>query len=201
MKKISLIGAGGHSRSVIGLLANNGFTVENIYDDAFKVQEMIFGIPVLGPSSAIKKYQKLVLAIGDCYAREKYFKLFHSQIHLETITHTTAYIEKYVQLGRANNIFAKVFINNGVEMGDDNLINSGAIIEHEAIIGSHNHISVSSSLLGRSEIGNRCFIGAGAIIKDKVKICDDVIVGANSFVSENINEPGLYVGSPARKVK
>lgn len=201
MKKVSLIGAGGHCRSIIALLQNNAYEIEYIFDDGFKSKEMILGIPLVGDSKSIETGHKLVLAIGDNQSRHKYFSTYGSQVIAEAIIHPTAFLEKHVKLGTANNIFAKVFINNAVFIGDNNLINSAAILEHEVIVGSHNHISISACLLGRSQIGDRCFIGAGAIIKEKVKICSDVTIGANSFVAEDITLPGVYVGSPARKIK
>ena len=51
------------------------------------------------------------------------------------------------------------------------------------------------------KIGNRCFIGAGATVIDKISICDDVIIGANAAVINNIDSPGTYVGNPVRKIK
>lgn len=201
MKKVNLVGAGGHCRSVIALLTNNAYEIESIFDDGFKSKETILGIPLIGGSKAIESTQQLVLAIGDNQSRSRYFSTYRNQVVMELIVHPTAWLEKHLKVGVANTIFAKVFINNAVEIGDNNLINSGAILEHEVVIGSHNHISISACLLGRSQIGDRCFIGAGSIVKEKVKICSDVTVGANSFVAEDITTPGVYVGSPARKIK
>ena len=46
-------------------------------------------------------------------------------------------------------------------------------------------------------------IGMGAIIRDGVLIESDVIVGAGSVVSpgKTLESGGLYVGSPARRVR
>ncbi len=201
MKTISLIGSGGHCRSVIALLSHHSYLIDGIYDSNFKSAEMILEIPLRGDLSALPANQGIVLAIGDSEARRQLFEKYYSFIIKEPIIHPTVHIEKYVTIGESNNIFAKVFINNSVEIGNNNLINSGAILEHEVKIGSHNHISISATLLGRSQIGDNCFIAAGSIIKEKVKICSNVIVGANSFVAQDITEPGTYVGSPARKVQ
>jgi acetyltransferase-like isoleucine patch superfamily enzyme len=46
-----------------------------------------------------------------------------------------------------------------------------------------------------------CLIGAGAVILDKLSICDNVIIGAGSVVTRDINDAGTYVGSPAKRVK
>ena len=201
MKKISLIGAGGHSRSVMALLSQFGFEIESLFDDGFQERELILGIPLIGQCNLITRTHKLVLAVGDNDSRRKYYLQYISQIVKENIIHPTAVLEKRIILGEANNIFAQAYLNNEVTLGDNNIINTRAIIEHEVNIGSHNHISVGATLLGRSQIGDGCFIGAGAIVRDKVKIGNGVVVGANSFVAKDITSPGIYVGSPARKVK
>lgn len=50
-------------------------------------------------------------------------------------------------------------------------------------------------------IGNNCFIGAGAKILGGITIADDVVIGANAVVVEDILEPGTtWGGIPARKI-
>ncbi|MDT8398385.1 MAG: gamma carbonic anhydrase family protein [Pseudomonadales bacterium] len=52
-------------------------------------------------------------------------------------------------------------------------------------------------------IGDRVLIGMGAIVMDGVTVESDVIVGAGSVVSpgKTLSSGGLYVGSPARRVR
>lgn len=52
-------------------------------------------------------------------------------------------------------------------------------------------------------IGNRCLIGMGAILLDNVIVEDQVMIGAGSLVPPNkvLKSGGLYVGSPARRVR
>ena len=52
-------------------------------------------------------------------------------------------------------------------------------------------------------VGDRCLIGMGAIITDGAVIEDDVIVGAGSIVppGKRLGSGGLYLGSPARRVR
>ena len=52
-------------------------------------------------------------------------------------------------------------------------------------------------------IGNACLIGMGAILLDNVVTEDFVMIGAGSLVPPNkiLKTGGLYVGSPARRVR
>jgi acetyltransferase-like isoleucine patch superfamily enzyme len=49
-------------------------------------------------------------------------------------------------------------------------------------------------------IGERVYIGSNATILP-VRICNDVVIGAGSVVTKDINEPGTYAGNPARLIK
>lgn len=200
-KKICLVGAGGHTRSLINLVELNGLKIVGIYDDNFITGEVINGYDVLGTLSKIKKENVLVLAVGDNGKREQLFKEYYTSLYKNGLIHPSSIIEKRVEMGCCNQVFAGAYINSNVKLGDNNIINTKCVLEHEVVVGSHNHISVGAVLCGRTKIGDRCFIGAGAVVIDKLHICDDVIVGAGSVVIKDINVSGTYVGSPAREVK
>lgn len=51
-----------------------------------------------------------------------------------------------------------------------------------------------------TNIGNNVSIGSNATIMP-VSICDNVVIGAGSVVTKNIDRPGIYVGNPAKFLK
>jgi len=59
------------------------------------------------------------------------------------------------------------------------------------------------AILHGCTIGDRVLIGMGAIVMDGAIVQDDVIVGGGSVVSPGkvLESGGLYVGSPARRVR
>ena len=201
--KIYIFGAGGHTRSLISLLKNQSIEIVGIYDDTFntKEDEIIGSYKVIGDIPAPAGFLgKIILSYGDNLKRKGFYENFKSHLFDGNISHSTSSIDISVKFGTANFMFARTVINTDVQIGDNNIINTGSIIEHEVKIGSHNHISVGSILCGRVNIGNECFIGAGAVINDKIKICDGVTIGSNSVVIKSINESGIYVGNPVRKI-
>ncbi len=204
MTNISIIGAGGHTRSSITLLKSH-FTNSKykIFDDSFIVgiNEYISGIQVAGKIKDMDPNTFVFLSIGDNLKRKIFFNLFNNQLIKQSIFHTSVSIEENVKIGDANQFFANSYINSYSIIGDNNIFNTSSIIEHEVKIGSHNHISIGVKICGRVTIGNNCMIGAGAIIIDKVTICNDVIVGAGAVVTKDIRQSGTYVGIPARKIK
>jgi len=201
-KLVNIIGAGGHTRSLISLIEHIGFEIQGIYDDTYdpRESEIINGYPVLGKIDKIKE-GTIVLSFGDCMKRYKMFGRFQGRILTDNLIHPTAYIDKYADLGSFNQVFAGAIVNSNTKIGSNNIINTGAIIEHEVKVGNHNHISVGANVCGRVKIGSWCYIGAGSTIIDKLSVTDYVIIGANTVVIRDITEAGTYVGNPARRVK
>ncbi|HHP7241105.1 MAG TPA: NeuD/PglB/VioB family sugar acetyltransferase [Cyclobacteriaceae bacterium] len=202
MSKISIVGSGGHSRSVIGLIQDAELQIEGIYDKSYnpKKNETIMGLAIKGTLEELPEKNLVILAVGNNLDRNELFNRYFDRIFQENISHSSAILQYGVTLGVANLVFPRSFINAEVTIGDNNIINTGTIIEHESTIENHCHISIGSIIAGRVSIGDRCFIGAGVIIKDQVKICSDVIIGAGSLVVKDIDEPGVYIGSPVKKI-
>lgn len=200
---ISIIGAGGHARSLINIIDKKQFVIEGIYDDSYenRVLEFIHDVEVKGTLFEVPKKLKVIIATGDINKRSIQLDMFKNQLLDSNFFHRTSTIENNVVLGNRNHFFANTLLNSYVKIGDNNIVNSGAIIEHETVIGNDNHISVGVVLCGRVIIGSNCFVGAGSVIIDKIKICDGVTIGANSLVINDILEPGTYVGNPLRKIK
>jgi acetyltransferase-like isoleucine patch superfamily enzyme len=49
-------------------------------------------------------------------------------------------------------------------------------------------------------IGNHVSIGSNSTLLP-VSICDDVVIGAGSVVTKDINQPGIYAGNPAKFIR
>jgi UDP-3-O-[3-hydroxymyristoyl] glucosamine N-acyltransferase len=100
--------------------------------------------------------------------------------------------------------------NTTVDCGaiDDTVIENGVRIDnlcqiaHNVHIGAHSAMAAMVGIAGSTTIGQRCmFAGAGGAV-GHITICDDVIIGAMTFASKDISEPGTYLASfpaePAR---
>lgn len=114
-----------------------------------------------------------------------------------------------------NDVFVGPFveITKGVEIGDKTRISSHSFICELVTIGHNcfvghgvmftNDLFKTGKLGGsvknwkQTQIGNNVLIGSNATILP-VKICDDVVIGAGSVVTKDINKTGIYAGNPAR---
>ena len=104
-------------------------------------------------------------------------------VHASSIVDRTAVIHPGTFVGP----FCTVGYQTVVE--SDCLVSPYTMLAHRAVFGE-----------GSTKIGKHCSFGLRSTIIDKLEICDNVSVGAGSLVTKNIAIPGMYVGSPARKV-
>ncbi len=66
-----------------------------------------------------------------------------------------------------------------------------------------NDVSIGhNAIVHGAKVGNNVLVGMGAILMDNAVIPDNTIIGAGAFVpSGSVLEPGVWVGSPAKKIK
>lgn len=203
MNQLIIIGAGGHSKSVIDSLDFNKFKIVGFIDDNKSGKH--FGYKILG--NRIEDIDEpnnysYFIAIGDNTIRELWFnKLKELQLKIINIVDKTAIISKSAKVGRGCFIGKMAIINADSTIGDNCIINTKALIEHECSIGNSNHISTNSVVNGNVVIGNRVFIGSSAVIRGQLKINDNIIVGAGAVVINSIKSNTTVVGVPAKEIK
>lgn len=194
-----IIGCGGHARSVADVAFSSGISNLAFWDVNARENETLFTFPVLSSESVLEKSNQIFCAIGDNQERSEYFKKFEEKNIINIISKNT-YIAPSSTLGRGVFIAHGAHVGPMAVIGDNTIINTHAVIEHECNIGKHSHISVNTTITGRCTIGDFVFVGAGAVLRDKISVCSNVTIGAGSVVVKDIIEPGIYVGSPARKI-
>ena len=107
-------------------------------------------------------------------------------------------IQKDVSVGARTRIQSHAFIGELVSIGEDCFISHGAMFINDPFkIGGP--ARGDKTQWRSTSIGDRVSIGTNSTIMP-VSICDDVVIGAGSVVTKDINEPGTYAGNPARKL-
>ena len=93
-----------------------------------------------------------------------------------------------------------------IRMGDrvniqDNAVLHATFKQSECVIGNDVSIGHCANVHG-AVIGNDVIIGMGAIVMDHTVVPDGTIIAAGAVVPANqVLEPGIYAGIPARKIK
>lgn len=112
-----------------------------------------------------------------------------------------ALIKRGLTIGKNSHINAGFSIDGAwpwlISIGDNVTISTHVtILAHDA---STNLVGCGTKL-GLVTIGNNVFIGTRVTIVCNVRIGDNVIVGANSLVTQDLPEDGVYAGVPAKRI-
>lgn len=108
-------------------------------------------------------------------------------------------IQKDVKIGSRTKVQSHTFICELVTIGDDCFIGHGVMFIND-LFSKGGPAQGDKSLWKETHIGNKVSIGSNATILP-VSICDNVVVAAGAVVTKNIDEPGIYVGNPAKKLR
>ena len=191
MKEILLMGSGGHSKSVIDVIEQEGqFKITGIVGTAKSVGTSVLGYKVIGDDSDIqslsKMYNYAIVAVGQIRSPEIRVKLFNllmkSGFVLPSIISPRAYVSKHAIIGNGTIIMHDAIVNASAVIGDNCIINSKALIEHDTIIHNHCHISTNSVINGNVVIEEASFIGSGAIVTNSITIKKNSFVKAGAVV-------------------
>lgn len=108
-------------------------------------------------------------------------------------------IQKNVSIGKRCKIQSHAFICEMVTIGDDCFISHGAMFINDSFSGG-GPAGGDKTKWKATRIGNNVSVGTNTTILP-VEICDNVVIGAGAVVTKDINEPGIYAGNPAHKIR
>lgn len=208
MKKIVLIGGGGHCKVIIDIIKSIGkYEIVGITD---KTNNSVLDIPIIGDDSILKKlYDEGVDNAFICIGRLNnpnirniiYSKLKNIGFNIPVLIHNKAIVSPFAKIDEGTCVMPGVIINAGAIIGRNCILNSGSIIEHDCNIGENTHISPNSSIAGGVNIGFNTHIGIGSSIIEGKVIGNNVTIGAGAVVIDNIKDNSLAVGVPAKVIR
>jgi len=189
MKDIVLIGGGGHCKSVIDVIEQEGrFNIVGIIDKPELLGRNVLGYPIVANdlelNNLVKRCKNAIITVGQIRDSSPRVDLFNKVVKLgftlRTVISPRAYVSCHASIGIGTVIMHDAVVNAGATIGDNCIINTKSLIEHDSSVGNHCHISTSAVVNGGVVIGNGSFIGSGAISKEGITIKDDYFVKAGS---------------------
>lgn len=209
MRKIVLIGAGGHCKVIIDIIKSIGeYDIVGITDKNAK--ESLLNVPIIGDDSVLQKiynegvkYAFITIgALSNMTIRNNiYINLKNIGFELPVLIHKTAVVSSFSKVGEGTCVMPGTIINAGASIGKNCIINTGVIIEHDCKIGDNTHISPNASVAGNVKVGFNTHIGIGSSIIQCKTIGNNVTVGAGAVVIDDIEDNSLAVGIPAKVIK
>jgi sugar O-acyltransferase (sialic acid O-acetyltransferase NeuD family) len=208
--KLAIIGSGDLGQLIAHHAHLTGkFKVIGFFDDFSPVGTMRGDIPVIAGSTDILhcfnegQFDQLLIAIGYKHfdARKLFYEKFEGLIPFGTVIHPSAIVDPSCKIGAGSVVLSGCILDQNVKIGDNVLLNTGVMVAHDSVVGDHSFLAPRCNIAGFVHIGQRNFIGIGANIIDNVTTAEGAQIGGGALVHKSIQEDGLYVGVPARKIK
>lgn len=108
-------------------------------------------------------------------------------------------IQKNVIIGKRTKIQSHSFICELVEIESDCFIGHGVMFIND-IFKNGKPSGSDKKKWKKTFISNNVSIGSNSTILP-VNICNDVVIGAGSVVTRDINTKGIYAGNPAKLIR
>jgi sugar O-acyltransferase (sialic acid O-acetyltransferase NeuD family) len=205
-KKIAIVGFGGFASEFYSYLINDNicqpqrieFFVESKYRP-FEEIENLFDLSYL-----VKNIDDYIvyIAIGDPKTRKKIVEYLPFSAVYGTFIHSSCIITgKDVSIGHGSIICPGTIITTNVTIGKHSQLNLQTSIGHDSVICDYFTSAPKVSISGNNFIGDLVYIGTNSCTKEKVTIMKNVTIGLNSGVVKDINEAGVYIGTPCIKIK
>ena len=190
-KKLILLGGGGHCKSCIDVIEQEGkYELIGILDSNELFGQEILGYKYIGVDSDIGKFVKegciFLIAVGQINSssiRKKLFDLLcENSAKIATVISPRAYVSKHAKIEEGTIVMHDALVNATVTIGKNCIINTKALIEHDVAIEDFCHISTSAVVNGGVIVKEGSFFGSNAVSKEYVETkVDDFIKAGTVF--------------------
>ena len=211
LRRLLIIGAGGHAREVYQLIADInaaeqqwnvvGFLVE----EGYNVNRTLYELPVFAGIKALREHadSQVTIAVGSAAARARLARSVRDERDcvFATLIHPSALVSQRARVGAGAQIFPGCIVNTDVTIGDHVIVNSGGKISHDSIVGDYATLGPGVTLCGWVRIGAGVELGASATVAPRCTIGANTRIGAGAVVVTDLAPDITAVGIPARPRK
>jgi sugar O-acyltransferase (sialic acid O-acetyltransferase NeuD family) len=191
--KLALFGYGGHAREVAAQIDDN---ITFFVDDKY-ANDVAKPISEFDPSEYM-----MMVAVADSRDRFDIVQKLPKETKYFTYIHPTALImSDAIMIGQGTFIGANSILTTNIKIGDHCILNRGNHIGHDTVIGDYFSAMPGAIISGNVIVYSMVYMGTNSSIKEKLSIHSLSTIGSNAAVVKNIEEPGTYVGVPAKKIK
>jgi UDP-perosamine 4-acetyltransferase len=210
MKKVLLIGAGGHGRVVLELLRLNEGMEIGICEKADFGKKEVDGFPVVGSDGDLgglfeEGYKEAVIGVGSVGETGPRRRIAENLAEIGykfcVYIHPGAVVSESAKIGCGSVVFAGAVVNAHAVIGEHCIVNSGAIIEHDCRVEDFAHVAPGAVLGGNVIVKQDAHIGIGAVIKEGITIGEGSVIGAGSVVVSGVEDNVVVVGVPAKRIR
>lgn len=203
MKRLAVLGAGGHGHVVADTAQAAGWDAITMFDDQWPGIAPAQPWPVEGDTGRLierlGEFDGALVAIGHCASRwALHERLRSAGARLVTIVHPGAHVSRHARVGAGSVLMAGAILQFGARVGEAVIVNTGATVDHDCVIEDGVHLCPGSHLGGRVHVGRLGWVGIGSSVRQGVRIGESVTIGAGAAVVDNLPDGITAVGVPAR---
>lgn len=205
--RLGIIGAGDLGVQLAHLARRTGqYEPVAFYDDTRTPGTRVAGVLVAGGLDAIEAagqplpFDALIIAIGYRHLafRQQLFERLRGRFRFATLVDPSAIVDPTCVVGEGAVVYPGCVLDMNAAVGANALLNVACVVAHDSSIGEGSFLSPAVKLAGFVRIAPSVSLGIGTTVIDNVRIATGVRTGAGAVVIDNLDEPGLYVGIPAR---
>lgn len=204
MRKLLIIGAGGHGRSVAdAAIASELWSEIEFGDDGMDENTRVLDLRVIGVSKRLwalrDEYNDVVVAIGDSRIRLKWMTRLreHGVASIPTVAHPRAYVSPFAEIGAGSVVLAGAVVGPATRVGEGCILNTGCSVDHDCTLGDGVHISPGARAGGTVRIGDYSWVCIGASVANNVAIGANSILAAGAALVNDMPDGALFAGIPA----
>lgn len=191
--KRALVGYGGHAREVI---VQMGEKLTCFVDDKY-VNKYTKPISEFNP----EEYE-LMIAVADSRDRFEITQRLPKETKYFTWIHPTALVmDNNIEIGEGSFVGAYSILTTNIKIGKHAILNRSNQIGHDCEIGDYFSAMPGAIVSGNVKIYDNVYMGNNSSVREKLSINSMTTIGMNGAVVKDINDSGVYVGVPVKKIK
>ena len=197
MKRLLIVGAGGHGRSVAeAVLAAGSYKVVGFVDDAASALQHVWALPVFGATADLTSYREYadvaIVAMGNNRLREElHGRLTVAGFELATVVHPKAVVSPRAVIGAGCAIMAGAIVGTEAQLGAGVIVNCGAVVDHDCRVDDFGHLGVNAAMAGSSVLGRSAWMQAGSVLGYGAIVEAGRVLGPGEAVNKTINRNGI----------
>lgn len=168
MKRLLVLGAGGHGKSVAeAALLGGEWQQVWFLDDSYPERTLSLGCEIVGRVAALAEFvdqaQGAIAAVGNNDVRSQWCDVIEAVgLELVNVFHPQSIVSPSARLDRGIAIMAGAVVGTEAVLARGALVNANATVDHDARLDAFAHLGVGVQIAGGVVVGAHAWLQAGA---------------------------------------
>ena len=195
MKRLLLIGGGGHCVSCLDVIEMTGeYEIVGILDRADKVGLRVGGYEIVGCDSDfvdwLDRIDEVLITVGmvgrNPVRQNLYDQMTRAGAKFARVVSPRAYVSSSATIGAGTIVLHDALVNGGARIGQNCILNTKSLIEHDTRVGNHCHVATRATLNGNVVIDDHVFVGSHSVVFQGFHVGERSVIGGGQVVRSNL---------------